>query len=141
MTELTVEMRRVNDAVLMEAENDAGNTIRIDGSAKVGGVDGGFRPMQLLLAGIGGCASIDIVEILRKQKQTPEDFRISVSGEREEGKVPAVFTKIHLHFTLKGYLDEKKVGRAIALGVEKYCSVGEMLGKTAEITHDFEVRR
>ncbi len=125
----------------MEAENESGNSIRIDGSSAVGGVEGGFRPMQLLLAGIGGCASIDIIGILKKQRQEPRDFRVSVGGEREEEKVPAVFTKIHLHFTLTGDLDEKKVARAISLGVERYCSVGEMLGKTAEISHDFEVIR
>ena len=94
--------------------------------------------MELLLAGLASCTSIDIVLILQKQKQVIDDYRVEISGERGEG-VPSVFTDIHLHFVLKGQLEENKVKRAIDLSLEKYCSAAAMLNKTATITADFEI--
>ena len=136
---MEITMKRLNDTVLLEAQSGDGNRIRIDGSEKAGGVGGGFRPMELLLAGIGGCSAIDIINILKKQRQKLSDLGIRISGERESGKTPSVFKDIHLHYTLSGELDEKKVERALELGVRKYCSVGEMLGKTAKITYSYEI--
>jgi putative redox protein len=138
---MRVTMRRANDSVLFCADNDIGNSIFIDGSSKVGGVDGGFRPMQLLLAGIGGCSAIDVVSILKKQRQNIEDVEIVVDGQREEDATPSVFKEIHLHYVLYGELDTAKVERALELGIEKYCSVGEMLKKTATVTYDYEIKR
>ena len=123
----------------MEAENVEGLRLRIDGSESSGGVGGGFRPMQLLLAGIGGCSIIDIIGILRKQKQDLNNVEIVVNGERDQTKTPSVFKDIHLHYRLSGRLDQKKVERAIDLGLKKYCSVGEMLGKSATISYDYEI--
>ncbi|MCP4132944.1 MAG: OsmC family protein [bacterium] len=136
---MKVTISRKNKAVLMEAVDKSGSSLRMDGSELMGGVNGGFRPMQLLLAGIGGCSSIDILDILKKQRQDVKDFSLTVEGEREDGVAPSVFTKIHLHFMLTGSLDPKKVKRALNLGVEKYCSVGVMLQKTAAITYSFEI--
>ena len=96
--------------------------------------------MQLLLAGIGGCSAIDVINILKKQRQTLTGLSISVEGERESGKTTNVFTKIHLHYVLSGELDLRKVERALELGVNKYCSVGEMLKKSAGITYSYEVQ-
>ena len=138
---MQVTMRRANDRVLMCAENDAGNTIFIDGSEDAGGVNGGFRPMQLLLAGIGGCSVIDVIMILEKQHQRIDDLEIVIDGTRVKGAVPSTFEKIHLHYILTGALDASKVERALELGVEKYCSVGAMLGKSATITYDYEIRK
>ena len=137
---MEVTMKRVNDAVLLEARSADGSRISIDGSEEAGGVGGGFRPMELLLAGIGGCSAIDIINILKKQRQTLSDFSVRISGERESGKIPSVFTDIHLHYTLSGELDKKKVERALELGVRKYCSVGEMLEKTSKVTYSYEMK-
>ena len=137
---MQVNLERINDAVLFKAENESGNVLKIDGNEKIGGVGGGFRPMQLLLAGIGGCSALDAVSILKKQKQDLKGVEILVTGDRIKGKTPSVFSEIHLHYILTGDLEEKKVARALQLAVEVYCSVGEMLGKTANITYDYEIR-
>lgn len=137
---MKVELTRLNDAVLFEARNDTGATIRIDGSDEVGGVNGGLRPMQTLLAALAGCATIDIVGILKKQKQRIDDLRIVVTGEREHGKTPAVFTSIHLVYEFRGDLETSKVERALELGIRKYCSVGAMLEKSATITYSYTIQ-
>ena len=136
---MAVRLERINEGVLFKAENENGNVIALDGSREIGGVDGGFRPMQLLLAAIGGCSALDAIAILKKQKQELEGFEIEVSGERTKGKTTSVFTSINLHYKLTGDLDEGKVARALQLAVEVYCSVGEMLAKTARVTYDYEI--
>lgn len=95
--------------------------------------------MQLLLAGLGGCSTIDIVGILKKQRQELEDIRVTVDGEREPNVEPSLFQDIHVHFTLTGNLDEDKVRKAVDLSMEKYCSVAKTLEKTARITYDFKI--
>jgi len=136
---MKIELQRKNTAVHLEATNEDGATIQIDGSPAVGGENKGFRPMQLLLAALGGCSTIDIVGILKKQRQGLEDIRITVNGEREPNVEPSLFQDIHVHFTLKGALDEEKVRKAVELSMEKYCSVAKTLEKTARITYDFEI--
>lgn len=136
---MKIEVKRINDAVLMEAVNETGNTIMMDGSHDIGGVNGGFRPTQLLLAAAGGCSSIDVIEILRKQKQPLEDLRVTIEGEKEKDVVPSLFRKIHLHFTLIGNLDKDKVERAVNLSAEKYCSVIKTLEHVATVTHSFSI--
>jgi putative redox protein len=98
-----------------------------------------MRPMQLLLAALGGCSSVDLVMILKKQKQELKDISITVTGAREKGKVPSLYTDAHIHFKLVGNLDKEKVEKAIVLAVEKYCSVAKTLEKSAIITHSFEI--
>lgn len=99
----------------------------------------GPSPMELLLIGTGGCAAFDVVHILEKGREPIEDCTCDVTAERAETE-PKVFTKIHMHFTVKGRgLDPKKVERAVQLSAEKYCSASAMMAKTAEVTHDFEV--
>jgi putative redox protein len=136
---MKVEIKRINDAVLFEAVNETGNTFHIDGSSDIGGVNGGFRPTQLLLAAAGSCSSIDVIEILKKQKQPLEDLKVTIEGEKEKGVVPSLFRKIHLHFTLKGNLDKEKVERAINLSAEKYCSVIKTLEHVATVTHSYSI--
>lgn len=139
---MKISIQRLNDAVHMEAKNEDGVSLQMDGTDKIGGINGGFRPMQMLLAAAGGCSAIDVVGILKKQKQNPDDLQIEVTGERitVEGEQYTEFKSIHLHFILKGaHLDEKKVARAIDLSLNKYCSVSKTLAKTAEITSSYKI--
>lgn len=134
-----IELKRLNDAVLFEAANESGNVVRIDGSPDVGGTNQGMRPMQMLLAAMGGCSAIDLVNILKKQKQDLQDVNITVTGEREQGVVPALYTEVHAHYKLFGNIDKDKAERAVSLAVDKYCSVAKTLEKTAKITYSFEI--
>jgi putative redox protein len=136
---MRITLERMNKAVHMKATNEEGAVIQVDGAVSVGGENKGFRPMQLLLAGLGSCSSIDIISILKKQKQPIEDLTVWVDGEREKDKVPSLFKNIHVHFLLRGNLDEKKVKRAVDLSMKTYCSVTKTLEKTAKITYSFEI--
>jgi putative redox protein len=138
---MKIELNRLNDGFWLEAVNEIGNKIHIDASPEIGGTDQGMRPMQLLLSAMGSCSTIDIISILRKQKQNLKDIKITVTGDREKDKVPSLFTNIRVHFRLYGDLDENKVKKAVSLSVEKYCSVVKILERTATITHSFEIIR
>lgn len=138
---MKIELSRLNDAYHFQAVNEDGATLEMDASPAIGGLNLGFRPMQVLLAGLGGCSSIDVISILKKQKQPLQDIRVSVNGERDNGQVPALFKDIHVHFTLAGELDEDKVKKAIDLSMDKYCSVAKTLEKTATITHSYQIVR
>ncbi|MGE4530653.1 MAG: OsmC family protein [Acidithiobacillus sp.] len=121
------------------ASADSGHAVVMDGSAEIGGHNLGSRPMEMLLMGLGGCSSIDVVMILQKSRQTIRDCVVEIQAQRADEE-PKVFTHIHLHFRVSGKaLDPKRVAHAISLSAEKYCSASIMLGKTATITHDFEV--
>lgn len=137
--DMEIEVNRVNDAVLFEAENSSGNTARVEGSEAVGGEGKGMRPMQLLLASLAGCSAIDVVEILKKQRQPLDDLKISISGERPKEGHPRPFTSIDIHFRLYGDLNETKVARAVKLAVEDYCSVRATLADTVSVNHSFEI--
>lgn len=124
----------------MEAENETDGKIRIDGDNNIGGLEGGLSPMQLLLAGIGGCSAIDVISILKKQKQKLTDLKVEVDGDRQ--KLDAGYSEyktIHMHFILSGELDPKKVERALKLSITKYCSVSKALEKGSEISYDYEI--
>ena len=99
----------------------------------------GMRPMQLMLAGLGSCSAIDLILFLRKMRQELRDIKLTVTAEREEDKVPSLFTKIHVHYDLYGPIDERKATKAMELSLEKYCSVAKLLEKTAEISGDFTI--
>lgn len=137
---MKISIQRLNDAVHMEAKNEDGVSLQMDGTSEIGGINGGFRPMQMLLAAVGGCSAIDVVGILQKQRQNPDDLKIEVTGDRVKVKEYSEFKTVHLHFILKGsHLDEKKVARAIDLSINKYCSVSKMLEKTATVSSSFEI--
>jgi len=111
----------------------------MDSSPDFGGEDRGVRPMELLMLGMGGCTSIDVMNILEKSRQDVTACVAEISAERAETE-PKVFVRMHVHFKVTGRnLDAQRVQRAISLSAEKYCSASIMLGKTAEITHDFEL--
>lgn len=125
--------------VLFVGESGTGHTVVMDGPAEAGGHGTGMRPMELLLLGLGGCTSFDVIDILKKSRQDVTDCVVDVSAERSE-EAPKVFTKIHVHYTVTGRnLKANFVDRAVKLSTEKYCSASIMLAKTAEITHDYEV--
>jgi putative redox protein len=136
---ITINLKRVSGDFHLEATNETGNALQLDASPEVGGTGKGMRPMQLLLAALGGCSSVDLVMILKKQKQELEDLSITVTGEREKDKVPSLYTAAHIHFKLVGNLDKEKVEKAIVLAVDKYCSVAKTLEQSATITHSFEI--
>ena len=124
----------------MEAANKQGGKIRLDGNTQIGGLEGGFSPMQLLLAGIGGCSAIDIMGILEKQKQPLDDLQVEVEGDKQSTGTYSEFKIIHLTFIFTGDLDPKKVERAIDLSINKYCSVSKALEKGSEITSSYEIQ-
>jgi len=136
---IKIELERLNDAFHLEARNELGNIVHIDGSPDIGGTNQGMRPMQLVLAAMGGCSSIDIINILKKQKQPLKDVKVTVTGEREKDAIPSLFTEVHIHFRFFGDLDPDKVQKAVVLGVDKYCSVAKTLEPKAKITHSFEI--
>jgi len=120
-------------------ESPSGHGIVMDGAPEHGGRNMGARPMEMLLLGMGGCTAFDIVQILKKARQDITDCVIQLQAKRADS-VPAVFTEIHVHYVLSGRkLSEKQVQRAIDLSADKYCSASIMLGKTAKITHDYEL--
>lgn len=136
---MKIELNRLNDGFHLEAVNEQGSTVHLDASPDIGGTNQGMRPMQMMLSAFGGCATIDVINILKKQKQPLRDIKITVTGEREKDAVPSLFVEAHVHFRLYGNLDADKVERAVSLSVEKYCSVGKTLSYKAKITHSFEI--
>jgi putative redox protein len=133
-----VELERVNGAFGFEAKDAGGHTVKIDTSPETGGENFGVRPMQLLLMGLGGCSGIDILSILKKQRQNVTGFRMRIEGEREPGKDPSLWKNIDVVFELKGDVDPDKAEKAVALSMEKYCSVSETL-KRAGATLNWKV--
>ena len=122
------------------AETESSHALLMDGAPEAGGRNLGPRPMETVLAGTGGCTAYDVVTILRKARQDITDCVVEIDAERA-GQDPKVFTRIHFHFVVTGRnVDRKHVERAIHLSAEKYCSASIMLGKTAAISHDFEIK-
>ena len=127
------------DGMLMVGKSHSGHSITMDGPPEIGGENLGVRPMGMLLLGVAGCTMIDVVTTLKKMRQELTHFETKVNAERADDH-PKVFTDIHIQFIVKGIdLDPTKVEKAIKLSAEKYCSASIMLGKTASITHDFEI--
>lgn len=127
------------DKVNFKAVTGSGHEIQMDGPPEFGGQNHGARPMEMLLVGMGGCASFDVVHILRKRRLEVESCVAEIEAERADSE-PKVFTKISIHFIVKGDgLTEKAVAKAVELSAEKYCSASIMLGKTAEIKHSYEI--
>jgi len=127
------------DHMSFVGESESGHTVVMDGSPDVGGRNLAARPMEMVLLGMGGCTAFDVVMILQRARQPITDCIIELTTERAD-EIPKVFTKIHAHYIVKGKgLSEKQVEKAVSLSAEKYCSVSIMQGKTAEITHDFEI--
>jgi putative redox protein len=130
---------RWHDGMSFIAETGSGHMVAMDGAPEAGGRNLAPRPMELLLAGTGGCTSFDIVMILKKGRQDVTGCEVKLSADRAT-EDPKVFTRINMHFVVRGRgLKAEAVERAVRLSAEKYCSASIMLGKTAEMTHSWEV--
>lgn len=127
------------EGISTSGETESGHSILMDGAPDIGGKNLGPRPMELILLGLGGCSTIDVILILQKSRQVITDCVVEIEGTRAS-EDPKVFTDIHLHFIVTGKnLKPQQVERAISLSAEKYCSASIMLKSTANITHDFEI--
>ena len=125
--------------VCFMGESETGHAVILDGAPDAGGRNLGMRPMEMLLIGMGACTSFDVVTILKKSRQPVTDCVAEIEAARAD-EIPKVFTCIHVHFIVTGNgLNPAQVERAVKLSAEKYCSASIMLGKAAEITHDFEI--
>jgi putative redox protein len=134
-----VRIKQINGYHL-EALNEDDNSVSIDASSQIGGTGKGMRPMQMLLAALGGCSTIDVITILNKQKQKVSGIKVNLKGDREKKKTGAtIYKQIAVHFELKGNLDPKKVEKAIDLSLSKYCSVAKSLNPSTQITFSFEI--
>jgi putative redox protein len=138
---MIVEVKRTNENYGLEARNETGNSIIIDSNKASGGDDLGFRPMQMLLAAFGGCSSIDVITILKKQKLEPFDLRVIIEGERDMGKDANLWKTVHAHFIFSGNIPKEKAERAVQLSIEKFCSVALTLQAAgAVVTSSVEVQ-
>ena len=137
---MNITLTKVNDAVHFEGSSTTTEVkVHIDGSPDIGGEGLGARPMELVLMALGSCSALDLVSILKKQRQQIDDLQISVEGTRREA-IPNVFTRIHISFALKGTIDPVKAEKAAELAVKKYCSVHDMLAAGGiDITYDMQV--
>lgn len=133
---MKIILDRVDDAFHFEAKNEDGKIVDIDGAPAIGGKGNGVRPMQLLIMGLGGCSAMDMLLILKKQKQVVDGLKIELDAERHEDQEPALFKKVHVTFNFQGDLNPGRVKRAVALSMDKYCSVAKILEKSeADITY------
>ncbi|WP_118814115.1 OsmC family protein [Neisseria lactamica] len=127
------------DGMCFVGTTEGGHSVVMEGAAAEGAVKRGSSPMEMLLLGVAGCSSIDVVMIAEKQRQKVTDCRATVTAKRADD-APRVFTEIHIHFKVFGHdLKESAIGRAVQMSAEKYCSASIMLGKAAKITHSFEI--
>lgn len=135
-----IELTRTIGDYGFEGKDANGLTIQMDAGVEIGGQNAGIRPMQTLLMGLGGCSGVDIVSILKKQRQKPTALKMIINAERESAKEPALWKTIQIHFQFSGITDLEKAEKACALSIDKYCSVaatlraaGASINWTAEI--------
>ena len=124
-----IELSRVHGDFGFEATDEQGHTLKMDSSPESGGQNFGIRPMQTLLMALGGCSAIDVLTILKKQRQDVKEYKMVINGEREAGKEPSLWQDIDVEFHLWGAIDEDKANKAVELSVGKYCSVAATLVK------------
>ena len=131
----TIELARVSGDYGFEARDENGHMVKMDSSPESGGENYGVRPMQMLLMGLGGCSAIDVIMILKKQRQDVRDYKMIIKGDREVGKEPSLWKTITLEFHIYGTVDEDKAKKAVELSLNKYCSVAAtLIGSGTTIT-------
>ncbi|NND06111.1 MAG: OsmC family protein [Saprospiraceae bacterium] len=140
MSQVKITTNRHSGTFHLRSTNAGGLTVDTDGSPEIGGSDQGFRAMELLLASLASCSAIDVLLILKKQRQTCEDIKIVVTADRVSVDKHSEFRNIHLHFELFGDIKETKAKKAIELSLDSYCSVAQILKKSAEISYDFSIQ-
>ncbi len=129
-----IQLSRVHGDFGFDASDENGHTVKMDSSPESGGQNYGVRPMQMLLMGLGGCSAIDVIAILKKQRQEVKDYKMVINGAREAGKEPSLWKDITIEFHLYGDVDRDKAVKAVDLSINKYCSVSATLEKAgAEI--------
>jgi putative redox protein len=134
---MKLNLKRVEEPFVMELTNSSGNTCSIDANPSIGGKDKGFRPMELLAGSLAACASIDVLNILKKQRIDLKHYKVEINAHRKDA-IPSPFELIHLIFELDEVVDEEKMKRNIELTLEKYCSVSASL--KSEIKISYEIR-
>ena len=139
---ITVELNRVHGDYGFVAKDEYGQSVKIDNSPEHGGDNFGVRPMQMVLMALAGCSGMDVISILKKQRQSVTDYKTIVRGEREAGVEPSVWKKVELEFIIYGDVDESKAQRAVELSINKYCSVAETLRRAgADIKWSVKVEK
>jgi putative redox protein len=138
---MRVELKRVDENYHFEGIGNSDVPIYIDGSREIGGNNSGARPMELILMGLATCGAMDIISILKKQKEVIKDLKIVVEGLRDYDQTPAVFTNIDIAFHFIGNLNDKKVRKALNLSMEKYCSVSAMLEGKVKINYSYKITK
>ena len=136
---MEINLIRKSGKFNFEAENENGFTVNLDAKPAVGGEGQGFRPMEMLLVGLGGCSGIDIVNVLTKQKEPLNDIKIKINATRKDEEMPPIFDVIDINFELFGNLNIGKVERAIQMTFDKYCSVSNILGRSAKINFTYTI--
>lgn len=136
---MEINLIRKSGKFNFEAENEAGFNVELDAKEAIGGEGKGFRPMEMLLIGLGGCSGIDMVNVLSKQKEPLDDVKIQIKATRKDEEMPPIFDVIDIHFDLHGALNVQKVERALALTFDKYCSVSNILGRSATINFTYTI--
>ena len=137
---MEINLIRKSGKFNFEAENESGFTVELDANPAIGGEGKGFRPMEMLLVGLGGCSGIDMVNILTKQKEDLADIKINIKASRVNAE-PAIFEEINIQFNLIGNLSVQKVERALQMTFDKYCSVSNILGRSATINFSYTISR
>ncbi|MFC4210153.1 OsmC family protein [Pedobacter lithocola] len=138
---MNINLIRKSGKFNFEAVNESGYTVELDAKAAIGGEGKGFRPMEMLLVGLGGCSGIDMVNVLTKQKEPLDDIKIAINATRKDEEMPPIFNEIEIHFDLFGDLSNAKVERALAMTFDKYCSVSNILGRSAKINFTYKINK
>jgi putative redox protein len=135
---MRIELERTSKAYDLEARNERGQKVHVDGATAIGGGDNAYRPMELLLAALAGCSAIDVIHMLKEPEGEAGELQVTVDGERNTESTPALFKSIHIHFEYGGAVAKEKFERAVQLSIEKYCSVAKILEKSADLTYSSE---
>ncbi len=135
---IQIEVNQADESYAFEAKDSNGHLTRMDAAVETGGHNSGTRPMQTVLMALGGCSGIDIVSILKKQRQETGDIKMVITGEREKDKEPALWKYVHIQFQFTGNVDEAKARKACALSMDKYCSVAATL-RAAGCTIEWDI--
>ena len=136
---MNINLIRKSGKFNFEAENETGFKVELDAKAAIGGEGKGFRPMEMMLVGLGGCSGIDMVNMLTKQKEPLDDIKINIKATRKEEEIPAIFEQIDIDFKLTGKLSDQKVKRALQMTFDKYCSVANILSRSATINFTYSI--